>query len=201
MKRVAVVGEDWDVIDLIEGISELTLEGVFAPSLVRPCVPYLGKDEDFKPEGHFQVVLAVDLPAIRAKLADHYGLENLFTLQSPHAYVSSRAEIGNGSVIQRGVTIMPHVKLGLACKVNINATLHHDVKVGDFCTIAPGALILGNVIIEEGVYVGAGAIIKQRCRIGAGTVIGAGAVVIKDVPPYKTVVGVPAKEMVRESSS
>lgn len=195
--RIALVGEDWDVIDLIENLSDLEIAGLFALSVTRPgAFPYLGADEDWKRINNdgLKVILAVDLPSVRAQLFTHYGLQNLYTLQSSQAYVSNRAKIGIGSIIQRGVTIMPHSNLGMACKVNVNATIHHDAQIGNFCTIAPQALILGNVVIEDEVYIGAGAIIKQRCRVGAGSVIGAGAVVIKDVPPKKTFIGVPARE-------
>ena len=87
---------------------------------------------------------------------------------------------------------MAYARLGRACKINVNATIHHEASVGDFSTIGPGALLLGNVRIAERVYVGAGAIIRQRCSIGAGALIGAGAVVVKDVQENTVVVGVPA---------
>jgi acetyltransferase-like isoleucine patch superfamily enzyme len=45
--------------------------------------------------------------------------------------------------------------------------------------------------------VGAGAVIRQGIQIGDGAVVGAGAVVVKDVPPGVTVVGVPARVLVK----
>ncbi len=193
--KIALVGEDWDAIDLIENLPELELVGVFAPTLAHQKeLFHLGKDEDWNPSSGFKIILAVDIPAVRNRLFAHYGSSHILSLKSPHASVSPRAQFGLGCIIQRGVTILPHVKIGKACKLNVNATIHHDASIGDFCTISPGATILGNVVIEEGVYIGAGAIIKQRCKIGRGAVIGAGAVVVKDVPAQKTYVGVPAKE-------
>jgi acetyltransferase-like isoleucine patch superfamily enzyme len=47
------------------------------------------------------------------------------------------------------------------------------------------------------VSIGANAVIMRNIRIGDGAVIGAGAVVTKDVAAGKTVVGVPAKEVVK----
>jgi serine O-acetyltransferase len=48
-------------------------------------------------------------------------------------------------------------------------------------------------ILEEGVYVGAGAKILGNVRIGQWAIIAANAVVVKDVPPFSVVGGVPAK--------
>jgi len=47
--------------------------------------------------------------------------------------------------------------------------------------------------IGDDVIIGAGAILLGPITIGEGAKIGAGSVVIRDVPPEKTVVGIPAK--------
>ena len=46
--------------------------------------------------------------------------------------------------------------------------------------------------IGNDVWIGQGALIKDSITIGDGAIIGAGAVVVKDVPPYAVVGGVPA---------
>ena len=51
----------------------------------------------------------------------------------------------------------------------------------------------GNVIIGRDAYIGANAIILPGITIGDGAIIGAGAVVTKDAPPYKILVGIPAR--------
>lgn len=47
--------------------------------------------------------------------------------------------------------------------------------------------------IGNDVVIGAGAILLGPIRIGDGAKVGAGSVVIRDVPPEKTVVGIPAR--------
>lgn len=56
----------------------------------------------------------------------------------------------------------------------------------------------GRIRLEDDVYIGSGATIlpgkpDRYITIGRGAVIGAGSVVTKDVEPYTTVVGIPAK--------
>ncbi|MGO2200634.1 CatB-related O-acetyltransferase [Pseudomonas helleri] len=51
----------------------------------------------------------------------------------------------------------------------------------------------GIVEIGHDVWIGARAMILDNCKIGNGAVIAAGAVVVKDVPPYAIVGGVPAR--------
>ena len=49
------------------------------------------------------------------------------------------------------------------------------------------------VTVGNDVWIGSHALINGGVKIGDGAVIGAGAVVVKDVPPYAIVGGVPAK--------
>lgn len=49
------------------------------------------------------------------------------------------------------------------------------------------------VIVGNDVWIGSGCIINDGITIGDGSIIGAGAVIVKDVPPYSIVVGVPGK--------
>ena len=57
------------------------------------------------------------------------------------------------------------------------------------------AAIAGMVQIDNYATIGTNSTILPRLKIGEGAIIGAGAVVTKSVPPYKIVVGVPAREV------
>lgn len=50
-----------------------------------------------------------------------------------------------------------------------------------------------DVTIEEDVWIGANVTILKGVTIGKSSIIAAGSLVIKDVPPYSIVEGVPAK--------
>ena len=197
-KLLAIVSNDKEVTDLIEHCGGYRVLGVFDKdsSVDTGGVPYLGTDEQWQPvrarhEG-LRVALAVDPPELKKALLIHYGKAVLETLISPDSYVSRSAELSPGCIVQRGVKILPGARIGMACKVNINATVHHDTSVGECCTLAPGCQLLGSVQVDDEVYVGAGAIVLPHVHIGLGATIGAGAVVVENVSSGSTVVGVPA---------
>lgn len=52
---------------------------------------------------------------------------------------------------------------------------------------------LKETVIGNDVWIGSSVIVKHGIKIGDGAVVAAGAVVVKDVPPYAVVGGVPAK--------
>lgn len=55
------------------------------------------------------------------------------------------------------------------------------------------ALSKGPIKIGDDVWIGTDALILSGVKIGRGSVIAAGSVVVKDVPPYSVVGGVPAR--------
>jgi serine O-acetyltransferase len=91
------------------------------------------------------------------------------------------AEFGPGFVLihSQGVVINGQVRGGS------NVYIEHQVTIGAERRAAP--------IIGSDVFIGAGAKIIGAVTIGDGARVGANAVVVHDVPPYSTVVGIPAK--------
>ena len=124
------------------------------------------------------------------------------TLRAGQATVYEPASIGEGAIICAYTIIMPNTTIGRFFHANIYSYVAHDCVVGDFVTFAPAVKCNGNVHIGNHAYIGTGAILRngqagKPLVIGEGAVIGMGAVVTKDVAPYTTVVGNPARPLTK----
>lgn len=105
--------------------------------------------------------------------------------------------LGVGNIITSGVRLTCDIKIGNFNLINLNCTIGHDVQIGSYNIINPCATISGNVKINNNCLVGTGANILQGLSIDNNVNVGAGAVVIKNVQKEKTVVGVPAKNIIK----
>ncbi len=104
--------------------------------------------------------------------------------------IAYQAELGPGIVIVHGVGLV----IGTQVRIEGDCCLFHGVTLGDRGSEWVGSdRPDGHPVVESGVMFGAGAKILGPVRIGHDSVIGANAVVLKNVPPYSIMAGVPAR--------
>lgn len=103
-----------------------------------------------------------------------------------------------------GIEIHPGAKIGRRFFIDHGSgvVIGETAEIGNDVTLYQG-VVLGGVSLEKkkrhptignDVVIGAGAIILGPINIGDGAKVGANSVVLKDVRPYTTVVGIPARE-------
>ena len=102
-----------------------------------------------------------------------------------------------------GIDIHPAANIGSGIFIDhgVGLVIGETTEIGDNCVLYQGVTLGGtgkdtgkrHPTLEEGVMVSAGAKVLGPVRIGEHSKIGAGSVVLKNVPPYSTVVGVPGR--------
>jgi sugar O-acyltransferase (sialic acid O-acetyltransferase NeuD family) len=151
---------------------------------------------------HMNVAIANS--QVRQKLVERCAVDGVQFFEARAANVVQLDDVllGEGAVLCSFVTLTSNVRIGQHFHGNIYSYVAHDCVIGDFVTFAPGVMCNGNVHVEDHAYIGTGAIIKQGLPgqplvIGRGAVVGMGAVVTKSVPPGVTVVGNPARQLIK----
>lgn len=114
---------------------------------------------------------------------------------SPHAYVSSRAELAEGVVVMAGAIVQPRAKIGFGSIVNTGAVVDHDCMIGEDVHIAPGAVLSGAASVGSHSMIGAGAALVHAVKVGPRCLVGAGAAVTEDCLPEGKYLGVPARRV------
>lgn len=117
-----------------------------------------------------------------------WDLAFFFQMRASELYgvdIHPAAEIGQGIMIDHAHSIV----IGETAKVGNDVSILHSVTLGGTGKEDEDR----HPKIGDGVLIGAGAKVLGNIRIGSGSRIAAGSVVLEEVPPCKTVAGVPAK--------
>lgn len=128
--------------------------------------------------------------------------------------------IGEDTKIGTFVEVQKNAKIGSRCKISSHTFICEGVTIEDEVFIGHGVMFINDpypkatteggelqteadwkvhpTVIKKGASVGSGAVILCNVTVGEGATVGAGAVVTKDVPAGSTVVGSPARVLVKQ---
>lgn len=166
-------------------------EPIFDTPVIRP--DQLTQDD--------RLIIALGTSADRRAVAERLAHIPIGEMRAESCEIGPEVEIGPGAVFCSKTKVTCSARIGRHFQCNIYSYVAHDCVIGDFVTFAPGVCCNGNVTIGDGAYIGTGAKIRQGLTIGTGATVGMGAVVTRDVAPGVTVVGNPAREMVRDPNA
>jgi UDP-2-acetamido-3-amino-2,3-dideoxy-glucuronate N-acetyltransferase len=124
------------------------------------------------------------------------------------AHISSGARIGKDCIFGQNTMVASDVVIGSNVKVQNNVAIYTGTEIEDDVFLGPSC-VLTNVtnprsqvkrhslyertLIRRGATIGANATIVCGITLGRYSFIAAGAVVVKDVPDYGFVIGVPGR--------
>ncbi len=133
------------------------------------------------------------------------------------AQVREDAQIGENCIVGRGAYIGTGVRMGDNCKVQNYALVYEPAVLEDGVFIGPAVVLTNDhyprainadgslksahdwepvgVTIRRGAAIGARSVCVAPVTIGAWATVAAGAVVVKDVPDFALVAGVPARRI------
>ena len=161
-------------------------------------------EDDFLSETAYErgFNIAISDSQLRQKISNKFinsGCKPI-SIKARNSLTLDNVEVDEGSILCAFTHITSNVKIGKFFHCNFYSYIAHDCEIGDFVTFAPRVCCNGNVHIHNHAYIGTGAVIKQGTNerpliIGEGATIGMGAIVTKDVAPFETVVGNPAKPL------
>ncbi|MFA4991155.1 MAG: acyl-ACP--UDP-N-acetylglucosamine O-acyltransferase [Candidatus Omnitrophota bacterium] len=108
-------------------------------------------------------------------------------------------KIGDNNIIREYTTLNPGTEEGHSTSLGddnlLMAYSHvaHDCKVGNNCIIANAGTLAGHVTLEDKVVLGGLAAIHQFVRVGKLSIIGGCSKIVRDIPPFSTCDGHPAR--------
>jgi sugar O-acyltransferase (sialic acid O-acetyltransferase NeuD family) len=113
----------------------------------------------------------------------------------PTVIIAPDVEISSeGVYILANTQIMPHVVIDDFVMVSTGSNIIHHTHLCEGAFVSNGVNLGANIWVKELAYIGMGATVMTGVKeVGYDALIGAGATVIRNVPDYAVVAGVPAK--------
>jgi len=154
-----------------------------AATSVGPHVVITGRTTIGARNRIFQFASIGDIPQDRK-----YGGEPTSTSIGDDNVIREYVSIHAGTAQDRGTTTIGDANWLLGY-----VHIAHDCMIGKGTTFSNNSQLAGHVVIGDFVTMGGFTGVHQFCRVGAHAMVAAGAIVLRDVPPFVTAAGYPAK--------
>lgn len=204
MKPLILVGGGGhckSVIEVAESAGRTVLGILDIPENVGKTVlgyPVMGIDNDIieyidKAEFIVTVGFVKDL-TLRIKLHDAILAAGgqFAVLIASTAYVSSRAKIGEGTVIMHQTVVNADVCIGKGCIINTFSNIEHDAVIGDYCHISTGVMVNGNCSVGDCSFIGSQSVLVNGISVIAHSIVAAGSMIRKSIIKPGVYAGNPA---------
>lgn len=150
------------------------------------------------------LAMGIGTPLARLKVAEELKaryphLEWPSIVHPSVRFDTKTCKVEEGVVLCAGVVATVNITFEAFSMVDLLCTIGHEARIGFGSALYRSANISGGVQVGKGVLVGTGAQILQYLHVGDYATVGAGAVVSKDVEPGTTVVGIPAKPLMKKA--
>jgi len=104
------------------------------------------------------------------------------TIVHPTAYIDHSATLEAGVLVLAQSYVSGKAVVGMGTLINNTVVVSHDNVLGVCTNLSPGAKLAGDVIIDDFVQIGMNATVNIGVHVGKEALIGNGATVKKDVP-------------------
>ena len=105
-------------------------------------------------------------------------------------YIADNTTIGN-SLFEGAAEV------GAYTIINNHCHIAHNTKIGEHCVVTACCLMMGSTVLEDGVWLAPNSVVRNGRTVKQGATVGTLAFVNKDVEAGTTVIGIPAKELVK----
>lgn len=123
---------------------------------------------------------------------------NLINYVSSKAYTWN-AEIGDNCFIMEGCNLQPFSKVGNNVIIWSFTHLGHHSAVADHNFLSGNVVVAGKCMIDSYCFLGTNCSLKDGIHIKEGSMLGMDASVIRDTDPWSVNVGVPARNIGKNS--
>lgn len=111
----------------------------------------------------------------------------------PSSIIGYGVNIKPGTAVMGGSVINCCSEIGNGCIINTGVTIDHDCVIDDYVHLSPGVHLAGAVKVGKESWLGIGSAVINNITVSENCIIGAGAIVINNLTEPGTYVGIPAR--------